>query len=313
MSRIYVFVNQKGGVGKTTTAISLGANLALLGQRVLLVDLDPQANATSSLGVDKNTVKGGLYTALIGTTPATGEILNSARLRLALLPSSLALAGAEIELVGMLARESQLQRVLQPLEPLYDYILIDCPPSLGLLTLNGLVAARDGVIIPVQAEYLALEGLGLLTHTIGRVRQALNPRLDIRGVVITMFDGRVGLSGQVVAEVRKHFGAKVFQTIVPRSVRLAEAPSHGVPISAYAPSSPGGVAYRSLAHELLHGDGALPAPVAEPLTARLEVPPPARESTHTDGVPAASAVAPASDAQARPDADPAPAAATTSA
>lgn len=311
MSRIYVFVNQKGGVGKTTTAISLGANLALLGQRVLLVDLDPQANATSSLGVDKNTIKSGLYAALISTTPAAGEILNSARLRLALLPSSLALAGAEIELVGMLARESQLQRVLQPLEPLYDYILIDCPPSLGLLTLNGLVAARDGVIIPVQAEYLALEGLGLLTHTIGRVRQALNPRLDIRGVVITMFDGRVGLSGQVVAEVRKHFGAKVFQTIVPRSIRLAEAPSHGVPISAYAPSSPGGVAYRNLAHELLQGDGLLSAPDAAPPVAHPVAAPHAPDSAQSEGMPPASAVSPVSDAPAPPEA--APAAAATSA
>ena len=254
MARIYVFVNQKGGVGKTTTAISLAANLAQLGQRILLVDLDPQANATSSLGVDKNAVSGGAYAALIGQATATSQLLNSAKLKLALLPSSLALAGAEIELVGMLARESQLQRALRPLESQYDYILIDCPPSLGLLTLNGLVAAKDGVIIPVQAEYLALEGLGLLTGTIARVRQALNPGLDIRGVVITMFDGRVALSGQVVAEVRKHFGPKVFTTVVPRSVRLAEAPSHGIPITAYAPSSPGGVAYRALADELLAGD-----------------------------------------------------------
>jgi chromosome partitioning protein len=316
MARIYVFVNQKGGVGKTTTAISLGANLALQGQRVLLVDLDPQANATSSLGVDKNTITGGLYAALVGAAQASAEILNSARLRLALLPSSLALAGAEIELVGMLARESQLQRVLQPLEAHYDYILLDCPPSLGLLTLNGLVAARDGVIIPVQAEYLALEGLGLLTHTIGRVRQALNPQLDIRGVVITMFDGRVGLSGQVVAEVRKHFGAKVFHTIVPRSVRLAEAPSHGVPISAYAPSSPGGVAYRTLAIELLHGDGIAPAPI-EPTGTRLGSPADApSHPSPADEIPTSPAdlsVEDAPPAPAQPDVDPAPAAASTSA
>ena len=269
MARIYVFVNQKGGVGKTTTAISLAANLAQFGQRVLLVDLDPQANATSSLGVDKNTIEGGAYAALIGQATASSQILNSARLKLALLPSSLALAGAEIELVGMLARESQLQRALRPLEPLYDYILIDCPPSLGLLTLNGLVAARDGVIIPVQAEYLALEGLGLLTGTIARVRQALNQNLEIRGVVITMFDGRVALSGQVVAEVRKHFGPKVFDTVVPRSVRLAEAPSHGMPITAYAPTSPGGVAYKALAEELLRGDH--PATQSEPTVAQQPV------------------------------------------
>ncbi len=271
MARIYVFVNQKGGVGKTTTAISLAANLAQLGQRILLVDLDPQANATSSLGVDKNTVEGGAYAALIGQATAASQTLNSARLKLTLLPSSLALAGAEIELVGMLARESQLQRALRPLEPLYDYILIDCPPSLGLLTLNGLVAARDGVIIPVQAEYLALEGLGLLTGTIARVRQALNQGLEIRGVVITMFDGRVALSGQVVAEVRKHFGPKVFDTVVPRSVRLAEAPSHGMPITAYAPTSPGGVAYKALAEELLRGDQ--PPAASEPLKAAVVLEP----------------------------------------
>ena len=271
MARIYVFVNQKGGVGKTTTAISLAANLAQLGQRILLVDLDPQANATSSLGVDKNTVEGGAYAALIGQATAASQTLNSARLKLTLLPSSLALAGAEIELVGMLARESQLQRALRPLEPLYDYILIDCPPSLGLLTLNGLVAARDGVIIPVQAEYLALEGLGLLTGTIARVRQALNQGLEIRGVVITMFDGRVALSGQVVAEVRKHFGPKVFDTVVPRSVRLAEAPSHGMPITAYAPTSPGGVAYKALAEELLRGDH--PPAASEPLKAAVVLEP----------------------------------------
>ncbi len=277
MARIYVFVNQKGGVGKTTTAISLAANLALLGERVLLVDLDPQANATSSLGVDKNTVEGGVYGALIGQVTSTSQLLNSARLKLALLPSSLALAGAEIELVGMLARESQLQRALRPLEPHFDYILIDCPPSLGLLTLNGLVAARDGVIIPVQAEYLALEGLGLLTGTIARVRQALNPGLEIRGVVITMFDGRVALSGQVVAEVRKHFGPKVFKTVVPRSVRLAEAPSHGVPITAYAPNSPGGAAYRALAEELLDSDKPYVRPSAATAPVAPDEPPAASE------------------------------------
>ena len=301
MARIYVFVNQKGGVGKTTTAISLAAYLALLGQRVLLVDLDPQANATSSLGVDKNTIDGGVYAALIGQSTAVSQILNSARLKLALLPSSLALAGAEIELVGMLARESQLQRALRPLEPSFDYILIDCPPSLGLLTLNGLVAARDGVIIPVQAEYLALEGLGLLTGTIARVRQALNPDLEIRGVAITMFDGRVALSGQVVAEVRKHFGPKVFTTVVPRSVRLAEAPSHGVPISAYAPTSPGGVAYRALAEELLAGDQrptATPAPQAAdetPPTLAAVPEPSLVEPTDAVSLPELGAIEPASE------------------
>ena len=256
MTRIYALVNQKGGVGKTTTAINLAAFLAQLQQRVLLVDLDSQANATSSLGMDKSKVAGGVYDALINGAPAADFVLHSPRLQLALLPASAALAGAEVELVNALARESQLRLALAGLEANYDYILIDCPPSLGLLTLNGLVAAREGVIIPVQCEYLALEGLGALTHTITRVRAALNPRLVIRGLVMTMFDRRASLATQVVEEVRKHFPGKVFQAIIPRSVRLAEAPSHGVPISVYAPSSSGAAAYRALAEELLQGDKA---------------------------------------------------------
>lgn len=254
MARTYTLVNQKGGVGKTTTAINLAAYLAVLGQRVLLVDLDPQANATSSLGIDKQKISGGVYDVLINDDPPTGHVLHSAKLNLALLPASPALAGAEVELVNVLAREQQLRNGLKTIEPQYDYILIDCPPSLGLLTLNGLVAARDGVIIPVQAEYLALEGLGQLSHTITRVRGALNVQLTIRGVVITMYDARTQLSQQVAEEVRKHFPGKVFKAYIPRSVRLAEAPSHGLPISAYAASSPGGVAYKALAEELLNGD-----------------------------------------------------------
>jgi chromosome partitioning protein len=254
MTRIYALVNQKGGVGKTTTAINLAAYLAALNQRVLLVDLDPQANATSSLGVDKNKVKHGVYEALINEANASDLVLHSPQLKMALLPSSPALAGAEVELVGLLAREGQLKRALVSAEPNYDYILIDCPPSLGLTTLNGLVAAKNGVIIPVQCEYLALEGLGQLSHTISRVRAALNPQLVIRGVVMTMYDGRASLSQQVVAEVKKHFPGKVFGAIIPRSVRLAEAPSHGLPISAYAPNSPGGLAYKMLAEEVLKGD-----------------------------------------------------------
>ncbi|MCS6910560.1 MAG: AAA family ATPase [Anaerolineales bacterium] len=253
MTKCYVLVNQKGGVGKTTTAINLAAYLAQLGQKVLLVDLDPQANATSSLGIDKNKVESGVYEALLAETPPDDSVLHSAKLKLALLPASPALAGAEVELVNVLARESRLRRALKPFEKLYDYVLIDCPPSLGLLTVNGLVAAQR-VIIPVQAEYLALEGLGALAHTIARVRAALNPGLTIRGVVITMYDGRTALAQQVAEEVKRHFPGKVFKTFIPRSVRLAEAPSHGVPISAYAPASPGGVAYKALAQELLEGD-----------------------------------------------------------
>jgi chromosome partitioning protein len=253
LTRIYTLANQKGGVGKTTTAINLGAYLAAQGQKVLVVDLDPQANATSCLGVDKNKVAGGTYEALQGQ-PASSFILLNERLKLSLLPSSPTLAGAEVELVEELARESKLKHALQALDGQYDYILIDCPPSLGLLTVNGLVAARDGVIVPVQCEYLALEGLGQLTSTLQRVRNALMPELRVRGVVLTMFDPRTNLSQDVVAEVRKHFPDQVFHTIVPRSVRLAEAPSYGLPISAYAPSSLGAQAYERLARELLTGD-----------------------------------------------------------
>jgi chromosome partitioning protein len=181
-------------------------------------------------------------------------VLHSPQLKLALLPASPALAGAEVELVNTLARESQLRKALEGLTSQYDYILVDCPPSLGLLTVNGLVAARDGVLIPVQTEYLALEGLGQLTNTLTRVRQALNPGLGIRGLVMTMFDGRASLSQQVVDEVQRHFPGQVFRAIIPRSVRLAEAPSHGLPISVYAPNSSGANAYRALAEELLEGD-----------------------------------------------------------
>jgi len=262
MGRIYTLVNQKGGVGKTTTAINLGAYLAYYGQRVLLVDLDPQANTTSCLGVDKRTVKGGVYDALIGASPALPHILHNPRLKLSLLPSSPGLAGAEVELVPEMARETRLREALKPLVERYDYILIDCPPSLGLLTLNGLVAARTGLIIPVQCEYLALEGISLLTQTINRVRSALYPELTIRGVVMTMFD-RHNLSREVVAEVQRHFPQQVFQSIIPRSVRLAEAPSFGQPISAFAPNSTGAQAYAALARELLEGDGISVAVPAE--------------------------------------------------
>lgn len=255
MGRIYTLVNQKGGVGKTTTAINLAAYLAYYGQRVLLVDTDPQANATSCLGIDKRTVKGGTYEALIGASPAAAHILHNPRLKLSLLPASLALAGAEVELVTELARESRLKKAISQVVDRYDYIIIDCPPSLGLLTLNGLVAAKDGVIIPVQCEYLALEGISQLNSTLSKVRQAVYPDLCIRGVVMTMFDGRTNLSNEVVAEVRNHFPDKVFQVIIPRSVRLAEAPSYGQPISSYMPSSTGAHAYANLAREVLTGDG----------------------------------------------------------
>ena len=254
MAFIYSLVNQKGGVGKTTTAINLGAYLANLGQRVLIVDADPQANATSSLGIDKHTVKTGIYEAMLnGSNPVTSILLN-AKLKLSLLPSSPSLAGAEVELVNELGRESKLKNMLEPVKDHYDYILIDCPPSLGLLTINGFMAARNGIIIPVQCEYLALEGISQLIRTVQRVRTALFPGLKIRGVVMTMFDARTHLSADVVEEVKKYFTDEIFKTVIPRSIRLAEAPSYGLPISAYASGSSGALAYESLARELLVGD-----------------------------------------------------------
>jgi chromosome partitioning protein len=256
VTRTYAFVNQKGGVGKTTTTISLGACFARMGQRVLLVDLDPQANATSCLHVDKRSVQNGSYEVLIGSTTPTAAILQNPQLGLNLLPSTQNLTGAEVELIGEIGRESKLRNALHEVHADYDYILIDSPPSLGLLTLNALVAAESGAIIPVQCEYLALEGLSQLTQTIGRVRSAYNPKLEVRGVVMTMFDGRANLANQVVEEVRRHFPGKVFEAIIPRSIRLAEAPSHGIPITTYAPSSPGALAYQALAEEILISDGA---------------------------------------------------------
>lgn len=255
MARIYTLVNQKGGVGKTTSAINLGAYLGYYGQRVLLVDLDPQANATSCLGIDKRTVRRGTYEVLIGQAPLAPQILHNPRLKISLLPSSPALAGAEVELIEMDKREYRLRDVLQEVKDRYDYILIDCPPSLSILTVNGLVAAKHGVIIPVQCEYLALEGLGQLTQTLNRVRGSLFPELQVRGVVLTMYDGRTRLAGDVVAEVRNHFGDQVFQSIIPRSVRLAEAPSYGIPVSLYAPDSSAAKAYSALAREVLEQDG----------------------------------------------------------
>lgn len=254
LGKIYTIVNQKGGVGKTTTAINLGAYLGYYGQRVLIIDIDPQANATSCLGIDKNEVQGGTYNVLIGAEPILTQILHNPRYKLSMLPSSPALAGAEIELIEMQNREKRLANVLEPVKSRYDYILVDCPPSLGLLTVNGLVAARDGLLIPVQCEYLALEGLGQLTHTIQRVKNSLHKDLDIRGVILTMYDGRTNLAADVMHEVRQFFGKKVFNAVIPRSIRLAEAPSYGMPISVFSPESSGGRSYATLAKELLVAD-----------------------------------------------------------
>lgn len=254
LGKIYTIVNQKGGVGKTTTAINLGAYLAYFGQKVLIVDIDPQANATSCLGVDRHTIGGGTYEVLIGAQPILTQILHNPRFKLSLLPSTPALAGAEIELIDLPNRERRLAQVLEPIASRYDYILIDCPPSLGLLTVNGLVAAKDGILIPVQCEYLALEGLGQLTQTINRIKYSLFPELEIRGVILTMYDGRTKLAADVVQEVQRVFGKQVFESVVPRSIRLAEAPSYGMPISVFAPDSTGAHSYAALAKELLISD-----------------------------------------------------------
>ena len=255
MAKIFSLVNQKGGVGKTTCAINLAAYLGHFGQRVLLVDLAPHANATSSLASAPRTVQAGTYEVLIGAASAGTQILHNPRLKLSILPSSPALAGAEVELIDLEHREQRLKQAINGLHERYDYILIDCPPSLSLLTINGLIAAHDGVIIPVQCEYLALEGLGQLTQTISRVQASLHPELKIRGVILTMYDGRTNLAVDVVNEVRKYFPDKVFKSIVPRSIRLAEAPSRGVPISIYAPESPAARAFSGLAQEILEQDG----------------------------------------------------------
>ncbi len=252
--KIYTIVNQKGGVGKTTTAINLGAYLGYYGQRVLIIDIDPQANATSCLGIDKNQINGGTYDVLIGAQPILSRILHNPRYKISLLPSSPNLAGAEIELINKPKREFILNNIVEPIRSRYDFILIDCPPSLGLLTLNGLVAAKNGLLIPVQCEFLALEGLGQLTRTINLVKGSLFNDLRIRGVILTMYDGRTNLAGDVVQEVKRVFGEQVFDTVVPRSIRLAEAPSYGMPISVFAPESTGAQSYKSLAKELLISD-----------------------------------------------------------
>lgn len=255
MTHIYTFANQKGGVGKTTSTINLGAFLGDSGQRVLLIDIDPQANATSSLGINKNTVNNGIYEVLINAVPIAPQILRHPKWKISILPSSPALAGAEVELMEVPNRAYRLREILSSIKERYDYILIDCPPAINLLTINGLMAAEGGILVPVQCEYLALEGLGQLTQTIDRVRNSLFPDLQIRGVFLTMFDIRTKLSIDVVNEVRRYFPNKVFTSIIPRTVRLAEAPSYGMPISAYAPDSSASKAYLALANEILEQDG----------------------------------------------------------
>jgi chromosome partitioning protein len=253
MARVYALTNQKGGVGKTTTAINLGTYLAASGRKALVLDVDPQANATSSLGIDKNALTRSIYDVLIGGMPMEQVVTLTKRLGLDLVPSSPVLAGAEVELVSMKGRETRLRQALEPLRERYEFILIDSPPSLGLLTVNALSAA-DGVIIPIQCEYLALEGLTQLLRTIELVRANLNPSLTIRGLLLTMYDSRTNLSRQVTEEVRSHFDNLVFRTIVPRNVRLSEAPSYGETILSYAPTSQGALAYQALTTELLKSE-----------------------------------------------------------
>jgi len=245
--------NQKGGVGKTTTVVNLGSYLALAGDRVLVVDLDPQGNATSGLGIDRATIDRSVYEAVIDGVPLAELRLSGPLPDLDVIPSTVSLAGAEIELAPVEARERRLRRLLDAVAGEYDYVLIDCPPSLGLLTVNALTAA-DSVLIPLQCEYYALEGLTHLLATLDLVREHLNPELAVKGIVLTMFDGRTKLSADVAGEVRRYLGDRVFTTVIPRSVRLSEAPSHGLPIPRYAPDSTGAVAHAALADELKERD-----------------------------------------------------------
>jgi len=259
MGEIIACANQKGGVGKTTTVVNLASYLARSGCRVLIVDLDPQGNATSGVGLTGREVDRSIYPVLVGNGNAQDLITAAGLEGLSIIPSSRDLAGAEVELVPIASRERRLSRALASVHADFDYILLDCPPSLGLLTVNALTAA-DSVLIPIQCEYYALEGLGQLLSTIDLVRDHLNPALSVKGVVLTMFDARTTLASDVSAEVRRHLGDQVFQTQIPRSVRLAEAPSYGRPISEYSPASRGALAYAALAHEVLARDRGLPVP-----------------------------------------------------
>lgn len=251
MGKVIAIANQKGGVGKTTTSINLAAGLAMEGRKVLVVDSDPQGNTTSGFGINKADVKQCIYDVMINEAPIVDVIVRTGIENLDLVPATIQLAGAEIELVQVISREYRLKRALQPVLDRYDYVLIDCPPSLGVLTVNSLTAANS-VLIPIQCEFYALEGLGQLLNTIRIVQKHLNKRLEIEGVLLTMFDARTNLSVQVMEEVKKYFQHKVYKTVIPRNVRLSEAPSHGLPILLYDPRSRGAECYIELAKEVIH-------------------------------------------------------------
>ncbi len=251
MAQIISVANQKGGVGKTTTTVNLGACLASLGKKVLLVDMDAQGNATSGVGIRKPDVTQDIYDVLVNELPIADATLVTEHENLSIVPATLQLAGAEIELTSMMARESRLKGSLAEVTDLYDYILIDCPPSLGHLTINSFTAS-DSILIPVQCEYYALEGLSQLLNTVRLVQKHFNPELEIEGVLLTMYDARTNLGNEVVEEVRKYFREKVYETIIPRNIRLSEAPSHGMPIIDYDPRSRGAEVYQALAKEVVN-------------------------------------------------------------
>ena len=250
MGKVIVVANQKGGVGKTTTAVNLSASLAKLGKKVLLVDMDPQGNATSGLGVDKNTLSASVYDLLLGDADLDSCIIKEDFPKLSLLPSEMDLAAAEIELIDVDRKEFLLRNELGKVKSRYDYILVDCPPSLNTLTINSMCAA-DSVLVPIQCEYYALEGLTQLLHTIQLVTDRMNRELQIEGIIFTMFDGRTNLSQQVVENVKENLHLRIYKNVIPRNVRLAEAPSYGLPITEYDPSSSGALAYSKLANELI--------------------------------------------------------------